>query len=451
MGAAVICGLIATWSGMSAAQPVAQPSWQQEYWARFDNKDWDAAIASAEQLVAASRPATADTGLRLSEALSLLGGAQLNKGNLVAAEQAFTEAVQLAEKYGSRTSAALIDPLRGLGYTLATQNKHAQAIPYMDRALLISRRSAGLFDLSQQGLLRQLADSLTRVGAAPEAERHMQYVLRVGEHVYGEDDPRMVPLFCVVGDWYLEVGLVEPARQLYRQGVSLASRKLGADHVGVVQPLLALAQSFPKEIVLSHLGIVTRSDKLPQPETTMIMEPMNPRYLSGEGERALLRALKILETTPDRSVQTYAGALVQTGDWFMFKQTPARSMPYYEQAAKLIAEAKGQDAANLQSLLSFPAQVYYPIPSLATRNLNRPPNEVVERFVQLEFTVHEDGSVSDERVVGQDATERQVSQSLEAIRSSRYRPKFVDGKPIVTTAVGFRQIFRQRGGAKETE
>jgi hypothetical protein len=249
----------------------------------------------------------------------------------------------------------------------------------------------------------------------------------------------------------MEVGLVEPARQLYRQGVTLASRKLGADHVAVVEPLLALAQSFPKEVMLSHLGIVTRTEKLPTPETTAIAEPMNPRYLSGEGERALLRALKVLESSPDRSVQTYIGALVQTGDWFLFKQTPARAMPYYEQAARAISEATGPDAANVRSLLSFPVQVYYPIPSLATRNLNRPPNEVVERFVQLEFTVHEDGSISAERVADQDATDRQISQALDAIRAARYRPKFVDGKPVVTTAVSFRQIYRQRGGSKETE
>ena len=72
----------------------------------------------------------------------------------------------------------------------------------------------------------------------------------------------------------------------------------------------------------------------------LIADPMNPRYLSADGERALLRAVKILETNPDRTQQAYLEALVQAGDWLMIKQSPSRAMPYYERAAKLIDEAE---------------------------------------------------------------------------------------------------------------
>ena len=93
----------------------------------------------------------------------------------------------------------------------------------------------------------------------------------------------MVPLLCIAGDWYAEVGLVDPARQLYRKGIAIATRKLGEDHLGTVQPLLALAESYPHELMLSHLGIVTRNDKLPSPtEPMLIADPMNPRYIENE-------------------------------------------------------------------------------------------------------------------------------------------------------------------------
>src|ERR1044072_2962057 len=38
--------------------PPPQAPSQQEFWAQFDQKDWTAAIASAEQMVAAARQAT---------------------------------------------------------------------------------------------------------------------------------------------------------------------------------------------------------------------------------------------------------------------------------------------------------------------------------------------------------------------------------------------------------
>lgn len=461
-----------------AASATVEPPSQQEYRAQFDLKDWDAAIASAETLVAAARPASPATALQLSEALSLLGNAQLRKGNLVAAEAAFTESLKLAEQQAGGGSPRLVDPLRGLGYTLAAEGKHAQAVPYMDRALIVSRRNAGLFDISQQGLLRQLSTSLTALGQPADAERHMLYLLRVGEHVYGADDPRMAPLYCVVGEWYSQLGQMESARMIFRTALGVIERKLGSDDIASVEPLRALAQSYPREVLLSHYGVISRTERLPSnvDGTGGEGEPLNPRYLSPDGERALARALKVLEA--NRALETSGGAtggangeankertedlliatLLQTGDWFLMKQQPKKALAYYERADSMVGDSVASkenaeadtpgELAPIGPVLGFPVQVYYPTPSLATRNLQRPPNEVEERFVQVEFTVRRDGSITGERVTDQNATDRQISQTLEAIRASRYRPKFVDGKPVDTPMVSYRQVFRQR---KEVE
>jgi hypothetical protein len=88
--------------------------------------------------------------------------------------------------------------------------------------------------------------------------------------------------------------------------------------------------------------------------------------------------------------------------------------------------------------------VYLPMPLLATRNLYRSDDEVDERFVQVEFTVTSDGTVKDEHVVDQDASSRQVTETLESIRAARYRPKFNGDEPVETAAVSYRQVFRQR-------
>jgi len=441
-------------SAATAAQINVAPSWQQEYWARVDKHDWEAAIASAEQLVAAARPVTPESAARLTEALTLLGNAQLNKGNLVAAEASFTESLQIAERFNRRSSEALIDPLRGLGFTLAAEGKHDRAIPYMDRALLLSRRSAGLFDLSQQGLLRQLATSLMATGAAVDGERHMMYLRRLGEHAYGKGDPRLIPILCTVGDWYVEAARLDLARQNYRDAISIADHKLGKDSLGVVDPLRSLAASFPREIMLSFFGITTRSEKPMNLDSTanVMSDPMNPRYMSSEGERALLRALKILNANPDSPSQLQIATVIQTGDWFVMKLQPDKAMPFYEAAAKLmIQDAAQQGQPPPQSALSFPAQVFYPTPPIATRNLNRAPGDTEDHFVQVEFTVQPDSTVTDVQVTDKDANERQVSQVVDAMQAARYRPKFVDGKPVATTGIRFRQVFKVRADNSDTE
>lgn len=436
----LLCGAAPGWGA-----PVVIPPSQQEYWARFDKQDWDAAIASAQQLVDAARTAEAPPD-KLADALALLGDAQLGKKDFAAAQTTFNEALQLIEPIARSADSRLITPLEGMGFALAGQNKHAAAVTYMEKALALSRRSGGLFDLDQQDILRQLATSLTALGQPEAADQHMRYMVRVGEHAYGAEDPRLAPLLCTIGDWYSQRGQVLEARELYRNALGIVEKKLGRNDLAAVEALRSLAQSYIREVFLSNYGIHTQTDKLSASPDAFNGEaqPINPRFLAADGERALLRALAILEANPKRSVETLADTLLQLGDWYQVKQQPDKALPYYSRAWSAVAGDATLAAAGKEAVLGFPVQVYYPTPSLATRNLSRPPGEVIERFVQVEFTVLPDGTTKDERVVDQDATSRQASQTIEAIRGARYRPKFQQGQPVETKAVSYRQVFKQR-------
>ena len=436
--------------------PLPPPSSQQEYWAQFDHKDWSAAIASAEQLVAAARQATAQDKFGLSSALTLLGNAQLNSQSPATAETSFAEALQLIDPHVNGADPRLLDPLRGLGYALAAESRHEQAIPYMERALMVSRRNAGLFDIGQQGMLRQLAASQIALGRPSDGERYMTYLLRVGEHAYGSSDPRISPILVVVGNWYAEIGQMAPARESYRAALAAVGKKLGPLDLAVVEPLRAAASSYIREVNLSSYGIRSQTDyglsssqvehRLPTGAdgTTSEGQAMNPRYLNADGERALLWALKALDSHENRSTQTLIDTLLQTGDWFLFKQQFDKALPYYKRAWETLSTLPKDANSPGEEPLGFPVQVYYPTPVLATRNLARPATEVEDRFVQVEFTVKPDGSVKDARAVDHNGTSRQVSQTLEAIGDSRYRPKFVAGEPVETTAMSYRQLFKQR-------
>jgi tetratricopeptide (TPR) repeat protein len=442
-----------------AAAPPPRPESQQEYWAQFDRRDWSAAISAAEKLVAAAREKTPPQPLALAEALSLLGGAQLSASDYVNAEAAYTEALKLAEEHSGAMNAALLDPLRGLGYTFAATGRHAEAAVLLDRALLVSRRNYGLFDIGQQAVLRQLANSLTRLGRAPEAERHMNYLLRVAERTYGADSPQLVPTLCLVADWYSDVGEFDLARAHYRAATALVNKKLGRSHIAAVEPLRGLARTFTQELYYSTLGIRTSRERVPTDAdgTSNEHQAMNPRYLDTEGEKALERALKIIESQATPPREMHIETLIQLGDWRQIRQQKDRALPTYQRAAALIAEgdaAQADGAATDENRearkdekpapLSFPVRVYYPTPVLATRNLTLSSDEVDETFVQMEFTVTRQGDVTNARVVEQNGTARQVAESLEAIRGARFRPRFTNGEAVDTPAVTHREVFKTR-------
>ncbi|HEX2492717.1 MAG TPA: TonB family protein [Steroidobacter sp.] len=473
VAALLACSLVG-WNGSLAAAPEI-PSSQQEYWAQFDRRDWTAAITAAEKLVAAAREDAAREPLRLAKTLSLLGDAQFGAGDYVSAEASYKESLQLLEQHGAPMSADLLAPLRGLGYSFAISGRHAEAIPLLDRALLVGRRNFGLFDIGQQGILRQLASSLTRVGRAADAERHMDYLLRVGERTYGRDDPQLAPILCEIGAWYAETGEFIAARERYRQALDLVEKALGRSSMAAVEPLRGLARTYTQELFYSTLRV--RTDREPalglaQREGVSTLssralrspadadgssndrEPIDPRRLSPDGEKALERALKVIESKPDAPRDAYVETLVQMGDWRQIKQQTDRAMSLYRRAAALVqiegsTHTSEQPGRGPESLLSSPVRVYYLTPWLAARNLTLPVELVDETFVEVEFTVTKDGRVSGARVVEANGTTRQAAEALEAIRGSRFRPRFVAGEPVDTPNVVNREVFRRRKQASD--
>ena len=89
-------------------------------------------------------------------------------------------------------------------------------------------------------------------------------------------------------------------------------------------------------------------------------------------------------------------------------------------------------------------RVYYPSPTRITRTMLLPAEQVDERFVEVQFTVTDSGEVSDAKVTGASGTPREVSETLQAIRAARFRPKFVNGEPVATTGMTNREVFRTR-------
>jgi len=451
----VVATLLAAFPAAQAAEAPPRPESQQEYWAQVDRKDWSAAITAAEQLVASARERVKQQPLALADALSLLGNAHYGAKDYVSAEKDFTESLQIVEQHAGTATPKLLDPLRGLGYTLAASGRHKEAVPPLERALLIDRRSYGLFDIGQQNVLRQLAESLFKTGRAGDAERHVTYLVQLGERVYGRRDPRQVPILSFAAAWHADIGDFITARVVYRHAISLVEQKLGPNDPAVVDPLRALAGTYTQELYYSTLGLRTQSrERMPTDAdgSSNDSRQINPRYLNTEGEKALERAVKNLEAQPPSAHDTLVMTLIQTGDWYQIKHMPEKALPYYRRAAALnatlvsatAASAAGSTGATEPAPLSFPVRVYYPSPSGATRNTTLPADQVDERYVEVQFTVTSSGEVSDAKVAGASGTPREVSDALSAIRAARFRPKLVDGEPVETTGMTNREVFRTR-------
>src|SRR5262245_56741929 len=91
----------------------ARPAQEQEYWAQLKSENWDQAVLAAEKLIETARLNSNQAPLELAHVLTLLGNAQFADANYLAAEAAYSEALQILTTRVAPTSDKLLDPLRG--------------------------------------------------------------------------------------------------------------------------------------------------------------------------------------------------------------------------------------------------------------------------------------------------------------------------------------------------
>jgi TonB family protein len=415
----------------------------------------DAEIESRLARVNAARSSAVGDALALEEALTALGDAYLDASQYARAEAAYAEAVRSAEQHGGRETQRVLAPLTGLGATFARAGHHHDAIPLLQRAVAISRAQFGMFDLRQQDVLATLAGSLTALDRQPEAQDLMTYRVRVAEKTYGEGSPKVIPWLCDLGDWFAEIGKTPEARMTFQVALNIVGTTDNLNAPIIVEPLRGIARAY---MLRSSYPDAWRKPPWPElgcaiPRAVPPPECLNPaaldslgyfvaepRTLNQEGEEALKRALRILESDPGSAAQTRIETLIQMGDWHQIKKSPREALTYYERAWRLIRTTPSLPT-SAATALNVPVRVYYPTPQIVAHVPGVAAVDTRPHSVEVEFTVAEDGSVRNARIVDHDTRDRYARDVLKAVRDSRFRPKFVDGQAVAATGITYREVF----------
>jgi tetratricopeptide (TPR) repeat protein len=308
---------------------------------------------------------------------------------------------------------------------LAGSGHHEEAIPVLQRAVTIMRSQYGVFDLRQQDTLKALASSLTAVGRVSEAQDFMIYRAHVAEKTYGEGSPKIIPALCDLGDFFSETGKAPEAQMTFNVALNIVGAGDVLTDPIIVEPLRGLARTYMR--------------RMSYPEAWL---PVAARgRLQREGEDALKRALRILDSDPSATTpETRIETLIQMGDWQQIKKSPREALAFYQRAWQLIRTTPDLSRA-VSTALNVPVRVYYPTPGIVA-HVPMQPEEARSHYVQVDFTVAADGSVTDARIVGHDTRDRYAHDILDAVRRSRFRPKFIEGEAVAAPGITYREVFR---------
>jgi TonB family protein len=331
-----------------------------------------------------------------------------------------------AEGVEHAQSEQILAPLLAQANALAQSGHHEEAVPLLQRAVAIMRSQYGVWDLRQQDTLKALANNLVAIDRVSEAQDLMIYRALLAEKNYGEGNPKVIPALCELGDFFSETGKAPEARMTFNVALNIVGTTDSLIEPIIVEPLRGIARTYMR--MMSY------------PDSWMMPLWMRGR-VTREGEDALKRALRILDADPSATTpQTRIETLIQMGDWYQIRKAPVEALPYYQRAWQLIRTTPGLPG-SVSTALNVPMRVYYPTPGFVA-HIPAKAEEARSHYVQVEFTVAADGSVTDARIVDHDTRDRHARDILDAVRDSRFRPKFVDGQAVAAPGITYREIFR---------
>ncbi len=427
-----------------ASTPEERQQVYREFRALFDAQKFSDAAAPAAKLVAMTEAASGPHDASLVAPLVNLATTLYQAGDFAGAEQAYLRAIHIIEEKSGGLSKELLAPLRGLGLTYLAADQPQAALEQFRRGVDIVRKVDGLFSENQQELLDPLVRSYQLTGQMAEAEQEAIYRFRVSENKFGRNSAEVVPALEKLAQWYSEVGRNTTARQYFARAAGIVQRTSGPADLKMIVPLRGIANTYRLEYIYGPE--LTPDQQQPNPgsatmNATMGTTPTVPEYNTtnvkpdSQGESALRSALSIVESARPIDTGVQSVLLVDLGDWQLLDGDKDGAIQSYSRAWALLKDLPPPQ----NGLLTAPSPVLYRQPAVGFRSQRAKDENIVEGFVDVEFTVAPDGKVTGEHTVSKSATDAQERAVLTAVKKARYRPRFEDGAPVATPGVRLHQ------------
>jgi len=400
----------------------------------FDQKQYDQALPYAERLVELTEQQYGDKARELVNPLTNLGTVYHRMGNHQSAESSYERGVKILEASAANTDRQLLLPLQGLGETYNALGQHADARLVLKRAVDLSRNLDGLFNLEQLKFVQPLIESYVALAQFQDAEKEHQYAFRVAETAYGRNDIRMLGPIDQYARWFEFVGRYSTARALHGRALAIAERK-GKNSPLSVDPLRGIARTYRLEFLNGP-----EDDTRDAFSNSANNGPVMPADMQGggqrlnaDGERALKLALTALDSQTPVNRAKRGETLVELGDWYLSAGDTTRALSTYKDAWGELQQSGSTE------LLSAPRQLAYRPPASSVARSRIDPKDAEEKFVEVRFTVTNDGHTSEVETASSDAPTGLQKSVMNAVKKARYSPRIENGEPAITTGVTLRE------------
>lgn len=370
------------------------------------------ATTAAMQVAELAREHYGPQSLELATPLINLAVMQAHAGELSAAEQNYLTAIAIIERHEGALSARLINPLSGLGHAYNRAGMYEQAIKHFERALRLNHIESGFTNFKQFGIQDGLTESYVGLRDYEEANFYQESQLEIYQRKFGQQDPQVVPAMYKLAEWYSRIGNLEESALAYRSADRIIRENDGETSVARTDALMGLARLYERQA------------NQPAAAST------------------LRKAIKILEAGPEPDLMRRAELRVALGDLYVRESRFGSAKDEYA-AAWADLSSSDEYLERRDYFFELPVRLGGgPFPKLSRNAYGRAESELRDGYVEIRYTVDEDGRAQDVMVIESDPPEVMDASLLTTYRRSVYRPRFAEGDSVRTENLLARHEFR---------
>ena len=319
----------------------------------------------------------------------------------------------------------LATPYLLLGDAQLGMKQPKDALESFETALHIQRTNSGLAAETQVETLYRMSQAMADFGDYTGANTMQERAYGIMLQRFGVHDNRLLPSMLKLIEWYESNRRYSAAKILYLKAIDMARSTMPNDDPRHVKLSRAFALGM-RNTVFPPLTGESRFRGFPVrvPGYEPIPEgiPLPSSY--SLGQRELLNVIARLEADTEQSLQQIAIAKLHLADWYQLFGKESRSTRLYRELWEDMAPLP-----NLRSeIFDEPKLLYIRLPQLAEDGLSEPTG-LVELLLTISYRGEVTGRVS-LRVEPKDSDIEYATRM--AAREARFRPAFLDGRPITT-------------------
>jgi hypothetical protein len=372
--------------------------------------------------------------------------------------QNYAELIDQLESSGGVYQVELSEVLLSLGATYQSMDLHKEAIDVFERSMHIRRVNDGLYSLDQISILENMIESNTKLKDWENLNKNYHNLFWLSKRHYGDNSPDLLETIDKVGRWHLKAYELIPddqgfshlldAEYLYDKAVKIIEQTDGQHDLRLINALYGIA--------LTNYQIAARVNNAEK------FDDINSAFRHSErrrslqqqraredliirsfvkGKNAMNRIIEVHNSNPILPIDTQAVALTHLGDWYLLFNKRNSAAATYQQAYDLLNN-EGFDQRSIDSLFGRPRTL--PAISLPTYKeievLDENPS-----YVLASFDVSASGRAQNIEIIESNPSDNISFQrrAKRSIATTKFRPRYEDGKAVTTTGVSLRYIFNE--------